>query len=226
MDGYSSFCPVSKAAEVLCERWSILIVRELLSGSTRFNDLRRGLPTCPPATLSKRLKTLEAAEVLDRIEAGGTVTYLLTDAGRELFPIVQGLGEWGQRWVRSSYPDEDLDADELLWDVRRFLDPAGLEQDPCVVRLDVGLPTGSPKPYWLVVDKGAVDLCHVDPGRDVDVTVGAHLRTLTRIWLGDTTYQAALRAGDIDLTGPKGLTRRLPSWMGQHPILAPIPAAR
>jgi DNA-binding HxlR family transcriptional regulator len=225
MSEYSSFCPVSKAAEVLCERWSVLVVRELLSGSTRFTELRRGLPSCPPATLSKRLKALERAGVVDRIESRGAVTYELTPAGEELYPIVAAIGTWGQRWVRSSYVDDDLDADELLWDVRRFLDPAGLEHDPCVVRLDVGLP-GSQKPYWLVVHGGTVDLCDVDPNREVDVVVAAHLRTLTQIWLGDLTYARAVRDGQIDARGPRALVRRLPAWFGQHPILAPIGPAR
>ncbi len=226
MSEFGSFCPVSKAANVLCERWAILVVRELLSGSTRFVELRRGLPACPPATLSKRLKQLEAAEVLDRIEIGGSVNYRLTDAGRELYPIVQAFGEWGQRWVRSSYPDDDLDADELLWDVRRFLDPGGLDRDPCVVQFDVELPGGRRKPYWFVVDAGVVDLCDVEPRRDVDLCVSAHVRTLTRIWLGDTTYPAARRAALITATGPRTLVRRLPAWFGQHPVLAPVGPGR
>src|SRR3954451_5223797 len=104
MSEYGSFCPVSKAADVLCERWSILVVRELLAGSTRFVELRRGLPACPAATLSKRLKQLEAARVVERVEHDGAVTYELTAAGRELFPIVQAFGEWGQRWVRTALP--------------------------------------------------------------------------------------------------------------------------
>jgi DNA-binding HxlR family transcriptional regulator len=223
---YGSFCPVSKAADVLCERWSILVVRELLAGSTRFVELRRGLPACPPATLSKRLKQLEAADVVDRVEVGGSVSYRLTDAGEELYPIVQAVGEWGQRWVRSSYPDGDLDADELLWDVRRFLDPAGLERDPCVVQFDVALPDRRNKSYWFVVDHGAVDLCDADPRREVDLTVEAHVRTLTRIWMGDDTYADARRAGLVTATGPRVLVRRLPAWFGQHPILAPVAPAR
>jgi hypothetical protein len=176
--------------------------------------------------LSKRLKQLEAADVVDRIEAGGSVCYRLTDAGKELYPIVEAVGQWGQRWVRSSYPDGDLDADELLWDVRRFLDPAGLERDPCVVRFDVELPGRRRKPYWFVVDHGTVDLCDADPRREVDVTVEAHVRTLTRIWMGDTTYDDARRAGHITAIGPRVLVRRLPAWLGQHPILAPVAPAR
>lgn len=226
MSEYGSFCPVSKAAEVLCERWAMLVIRELLAGSTRFNELRRGLPGCPPATLSKRLKQLEIAGVVDRIEAGGSVTYALTEAGEQLFPIVLSFGAWGQRWVRTSYPDEELDPDELLWDVRRYLDPAGLGRDPCVVQLDVELPGAAHKPYWLVVEHGSVDLCDVDPRRAVDVTVAAHVRTLTQVWLGDVSYARAAREERIVASGPRALVRRLPAWFGQNPILAPMGAER
>ena len=226
MSEYGSFCPVSKAAEVLCERWSVLVVRELLCGSTRFTELRRGLPACPPATLSKRLKQLERSEVIDRTESTGGVRYELTDAGWALFPIVQAIGEWGQRWVRSTYPDDDLDADELLWDVRRFLDPGGLGPDTCVVMLDLGLPAEQRKRYWFVLDAGVVDLCDVDPRRDVDVVVVAHLRTLTKIWMGDITYEQAVREGQIVSSGPRALVRRLPAWLGQHPVLAVVASAR
>ena len=225
MSEYGQFCPVSKAAEVICERWAILVVRELLTGSRRFVELRRGLPGCPPATLSKRLKQLEAADVVDRVEAGGSVEYHLTEAGLELLPIVQGFGEWGQRWARSSYTDDELDPDVLLWDVRRFLDPAALERDPCVIQLDVELPKGGHKPYWVVVDRGQIDLCMVDPRREVDAVVRAHVRTLTQIWMGDTTFARAQRDELVTVDGQRAVVRRLPSWFGQHPILAPIAPA-
>jgi DNA-binding HxlR family transcriptional regulator len=223
---YGQFCPVSKAAEILCERWAILVVRELLVGATRFTDLRRGLPGCPPATLSKRLKQLEAAEVVDRLERAGGVEYRLTEAGVELFPIVQAFSEWGQRWARSEYADDELDPDVLLWDVRRYLDPAALGRDHCVVKLDVELPKRSRKPYWVIVDGGRIDLCVVDPRREVDVVVRAHVRTLARIWMGDTTFGLALREDLVVAEGQRDLVRKLPAWFGQHPILAPVASRR
>ncbi|WP_040495393.1 winged helix-turn-helix transcriptional regulator [Ilumatobacter nonamiensis] len=226
MSEYGSFCPVSKAAEVLCDRWSILVVRELLCGSTRFTELRRGLPACPPATLSKRLKQLERADVVDRTDTAAGVRYELTPAGSELYPIVQAIGEWGQRWVRSTYSDRELDPDELLWDVRRFLDPTGLGSEACVVMLDLVLPGDRRKHYWFVVDRGVVDLCDVDPRRQVDVVVDTHLRTLTQIWMGDSTFDDAVRDGLLVTSGPRSLRRRLPAWLGQHPVLAPVASAR
>lgn len=221
MSGYGQFCPVSKAAEVLCQRWTPLILRELLLGATRFNEIRRGVPTCSPALLSKRLRELESAGVVVRDEESGT--YGLTEAGRELFPLIQGLGEWGHRWVRSEYGPEDLDPGLLLWDVRRFLEPGGLGPDRVVIR--VTFPSMPPKRrfYWIVVDDRDVDVCLTDPGHDVDVAVEADLRTLTEVWMGDATFSAALADGRISIDGPSAVTRRLPAWFGQHPTLASMP---
>ena len=119
MTGYGQFCPVSKAAEVVCQRWTPLILREVLSGSSRFNEIRRGVPTCSPALLTKRLRELEAAGVITRGPDG--TTYHPTEAGYELLPVILGLGTWGQRWARSDYGPGDLDPGLLLWDVRRYL---------------------------------------------------------------------------------------------------------
>ena len=130
MSTYGQFCPVSKAAEVVCQRWTPLILRELLVGSTRFNEIRRGVPTCSPTLLSKRLKELEVAGVVVCSPTATGPTYTLTEAGLELFPLIQGLGEWGQRWARSDYSPDDLDPGLLLWDVRRFLDPRRLRGPP------------------------------------------------------------------------------------------------
>ena len=124
MSGYGQFCPVSKATEILCQRWTPLILRELLVGSSRFNEIRRGVPTCSPALLSKRLKELELAGVVVRTVTDDGPVYSLTEAGLELFPLIQGLGVWGQRWARSDYGPDDFDPGLLLWDVRRFLAPA------------------------------------------------------------------------------------------------------
>jgi DNA-binding HxlR family transcriptional regulator len=114
VEGYGQFCPVSKAAEVICQRWTPLILRKLLVGSSRFNEIRRGVPTCSPALLSKRLKELERAGIVERAVSDGASCYRLTDAGRDLFPIILALGEWGQRWVRTDYRADELDPGLLL----------------------------------------------------------------------------------------------------------------
>ena len=224
MTGYGQFCPVSKAAEVLCQRWTPLILRELLVGSTRFNEIRRGVPTCSPALLSKRLRELERAGVIEHDPE--RACYTLTEAGRELFPLIQGLGEWGQRWARSDYSDDDLDPGLLLWDVRRFLDPGGLGEGRVVVQFVFPSLPARRRYYWVVADGRDVDLCFTDPGSAIDITVEADLRTLTRVWMGDARFGDAVGEGLIKLTGPGRLTRALPRWFGQHPILASVGGAR
>ena len=222
MSGYGQFCPVSKAAEVICQRWTPLILRELLVGSTHFNEIRRGVPTCSPALLSKRLKELETAGVIERVSSSTGTSYNLTEAGSELFPLIQGLGEWGQRWVRSDYRPDDLDPGLLLWDVRRFLSPGGLGADRVVVQLTFPSVPAKQRYFWIVVDERDVDLCLIDPGFDVDVTIEADLRTLTEVWMGDARFVGGLADGRITMHGPTELTRRIPDWFGQHPILAGV----
>ncbi|MCU1499081.1 MAG: HxlR family transcriptional regulator [Acidimicrobiales bacterium] len=222
MTSYGQFCPVSKAAEVLCERWTILVLREVLSGSARFRDIQRGVPGCPPATLSKRLKELATAGVIRRTEIAAGITYEATEAGWELYPIVEGMGRWGQRWARSTYRPDELNVEMLLWDLRRFLDPAGLGVDRAVIQLAVRIPQEPGRLFWITVEPGAVDLCLVDPGRAVDLVIDADLGALTRIWMGDLDFHDVVEAGDIELHGPASLIRRIPAWLGRHPVLGSI----
>jgi DNA-binding HxlR family transcriptional regulator len=224
LNSYGQFCPVSKAAEVICQRWTPLILRELLVGSTRFNEIRRGVPTCSPALLSKRLKELESAGVIERNPHG--TSYTLTEAGRELFPLIQALGEWGQRWVRSDYGPDELDPGLLMWDVRRFLQPGGIGEGRVVVQFVFPSMPARRRYYWLVDSGDDVDLCFTDPGMEVDVQIKADLRTLTQVWMGDAHFEEALRTGQIEVLGPRPLTRGLSDWFGQHPILAQVPRGR
>ena len=220
MEAYGQFCPVSKAAEVLCRRWTLLIVRELLSGSTRFNEIRRGVPSCSPTLLSQRLKELERAGVIEIEGVAQARRYLLTSAGSELLPVVLSIGMWGQRWTHTDYGPDDLDPGLLLWDIRRNVAPGGLGSVPTTIKIVFPALTRAPHQYWLVVDTHDVDLCITDPGREVDVTMEADLRCLTEIWMGDARFADALADGRIVLHGPKALTRRIPSWIGHHPHFA------
>jgi DNA-binding HxlR family transcriptional regulator len=222
VEGYGQFCPVAKAAEVLCTRWTLLIVRELSVGSTRFNQLRRGLPTCSTALLSKRLKELEAAGVVEREQTVNGVSYHLTEAGRELFPLIQGLGEWGHRWVRTEYRAHELDPGLLLWDVRRNLEPGGMGPRTTTIAFVFPSVPVRHRFFWLVDDTHDVDLCLTDPGRDIDMTVTADLETLTRVWLGDALISEALGEGSISLEGPRPMTQRFGRWFGQHPLFASV----
>jgi DNA-binding HxlR family transcriptional regulator len=222
MSGYGQFCPVSKATEILCQRWTPLILRELLVGSSRFNEIRRGVPTCSPALLSKRLKELEQAGVVVRSTTDQGPVYALTEAGLELFPLIQGLGVWGQRWARSDYGPEDLDPGLLLWDVQRFLAPGAFGKRRVVIQMIFPSVPAPRRFYWVVVDADDVDLCLTDPGFEVDVVLDADLRSLTQVWMGDARFVDAVADGHIALSGPRELTRRIPDWFGQHPILAGV----
>jgi len=222
---YGQFCPVAKTSELVCERWVPLILRELMCGSTRFGEIQRGVPLVSPALLSKRLRQLVAAGIVHREQEGTFARYTLTEAGWELHPLIEAMGVWGQRWVRSDYGADELDPSFLMWDIRRMVTPAGLSEGQCVVefRISDGPPRRST--YWLVVDHDVVDLCLVDPGKDVDLQVEAQLRALTQVWMGDRTMEQARRTGEIVLSGPRALASRFPRWLGRHPVLGGVARA-
>jgi DNA-binding HxlR family transcriptional regulator len=212
MSGYGQFCPVAKTMEVLDERWTILIIRELLSGSHHFNELRRGVPKISPALLSKRLRTLTRAGLVMRHDDGNRVRYELTPGGRELEPIVRALGEWGIRW-RTQLGDEDLDPHLLMWDLHRNLDLQTMPTGRTVLAFTFDDLKGSARDWWVVVDQGTVDLCDFDPGHPVTTRVVAPLRTMTLVWRGDLSWREALKSGDLRLEGRRQATRALPHWL-------------
>ncbi|MFA1539688.1 winged helix-turn-helix transcriptional regulator [Actinomadura monticuli] len=214
---YYQFCPVAKAMELLDERWTLLIVRELLSGSERFNEVRRGVPRMSPTLLSKRLNQLVRAGVLERRED----RYVLTPAGEELRPVVEALAVWGVRWI-GELGDRDLDPKLLLWDMRRNITPDAIPADRTVVLFVFPDVPPRNRHWWLVLTPGSADLCDADPGYDVSVTVTADLRDLTQIWRGDLTWDAALRSSAVDLQGPGPLRRQIPGWFAL-PAFAAVP---
>lgn len=224
MSAYGQFCPVAKAAELLCERWMPLVLRELMCGSSRFSEIQRGVPTISPALLSKRLRELVAAGVVTRTASGGSTAYSLTEAGWELYPLIEAMGTWGQRWVRSDYGPDELDPSVLMWDMRRMLQPQGLADSRTVIEFWIKDAPPRKRTYWLVVDNG-IDLCLTDPGRDVDLRVNAELRALTEVWMGDLTMREAQAAGRIEVLGPAVLAERFPQWLGRHPVLGGVARA-
>jgi DNA-binding HxlR family transcriptional regulator len=179
MSGYGQFCPVSKAMDVLDERWTLLVVRELLEGSRHFNDLRRGLPRMSPALLSKRLKTLTRAGVVAPVEADGRAGYALTECGRELAGVVDALGVWGVRWI-GELGDDDLDPHLLMWDMQHKIPASRWPPGRTTVAIRLGDVAPRAARWWIVVADGHPDICDVDPGYEVAATVGTDLRTLTR----------------------------------------------
>lgn len=218
MTTYGQFCPVAMASEVLTERWTPLVVRELLCGSTRFNDLRRGVPLMSPALLSKRLKTLERVGVVERRGAD----YVLTPAGQELRGVIESMGVWGQRWARGDVIAKKYDASLLMWDIHRNVDVAVLPRERVVVHFHLQGSSDRKSHFWLVLDAPSVDLCLTDPGHDVDVEVAGHVRTLVDYWMGRTDLLAAVRAGELAVAGPRPLVRALPTWFTRSDF-APVP---
>lgn len=219
---YRQFCPVAMAAEVLSTRWTIVLLRELVSGVTRFNDLRRGVPRMSPALLSQRLKDLEAAGIVSRKAVPrepGVFEYKLTQAGRELEPIVEAFGVWGQRWVDSSLSLQNLDAQLLMWDMRRRIDTTPMPERRSVVQFLYPERAPAERSWWLIVEpQAAVDVCGVDPGFDVDLYVSCDLRTMTAIWMGHDTVRRAVAERRLHLTGDKALAARMQTWLGLSPF--------
>ncbi|MYZ47310.1 winged helix-turn-helix transcriptional regulator [Propylenella binzhouense] len=223
-ESYGQFCPVAMAAEILCSRWTVLLVRELVSGSTRFNEIRRGLPRMSPALLSKRLRDLEEAGIVRRTASSGEpglVQYHLTQAGLDLRPVIETIGFWGQRWVETEASLKNLDPDLLMWDMRRNLEPAPLPRRRSVIEFIYSDQPANRRTYWLVVQPEAeIDVCSVDPGFDVDLYVATDLRTMTMIWMGLTPLREALAARKLSLTGDRALAGSVEAWLGLSPFAA------
>ena len=214
--GYGQFCPISRAAELLTTRWSPLVVRELYFGSTRFADLRRGLPRISSALLSQRLKEFEHSGILTRQRAkdGAGHLYELTEAGRALFPILEGMGRWAQQYSRDDLTvDENLDPDLLMWNIRRRI---SREHAPFDERFVVGfrfsgVPTQRSR-FWLIFNAGEVDLCLRNPGFDEELIIAVHIKTMTLVWLGHRSLDEVIRSKELTLEGDRQSIRAFFQW--------------
>jgi DNA-binding HxlR family transcriptional regulator len=221
MADYGQFCTVARGAEVFGELWTPLVVRELLCGSRRFNEIRRGVPRMSQTLLAKRLRKLEDLGVVERKRGADGWEYRLTQAGEELRPIVLTLGHWGARWIGSRLQKEQLDAGFLMWDIRRF---ARMDEFPkgrrTVIHFRFSDARAGERVWWLVVENGMADLCRDDPGHDLDVIVESNVRTLTEIWTGDTDPNAEIAAGRLRVTGAGRGGAMLWRWLGRS-VFAP-----
>jgi DNA-binding HxlR family transcriptional regulator len=219
---YQQFCPVAMAAEILGARWTILVVRELVAGSTRFNELRRGVPRMSPALLSKRLKDLETAGIVMRARVTGEpdlFEYRLTEAGWGLKPVIEAVGIWGQTWLESEASLENLDPNLLMWDMRRNINPTPMPRRRNTIQVIFTDLKAAQRNWWLIVQPDReVDLCSVDPGFDVDLYLSTNLRTMTEIWMGYTTVARAKEQERLIITGNRQLEADLGSWLSLSPF--------
>jgi DNA-binding HxlR family transcriptional regulator len=209
--GYGQYCPVAKAAELIDQRWTLLVIRELVAGSTRFNDLHRGVPRMSRTLLSKRLRQLVADGFVERREQPNGATYELTEAGRQFRTIIEALGEWGVRWI-DSLTDEDLDPAFLLWDMQRSVHRQALPDRRTVLAITFRELEGELRDWWLVLSRDEVDVCEHDPGFGNDVILDTELRTFVRVWRGDIGWDDAVRAHRLEVHGATALRRQVPSW--------------
>lgn len=223
---YYQFCPVAKAMELLDERWTMLLMREMLLGTEHFNDLRRGLPRMSPTLLSRRLDQLCRAGLVNRTVEPQGIRYVLTSAGRELQPVVEQLSAWGVRWI-GELGDADLDPKLLLWDMHRHVVPSAIPRGRIVIALYFPDARPTQRRWWLVIRDGDADICDDDPGYEPTVQIRCPLRALTRYWRGDVEWGALLTSNDVTVSGPAHLRRGWTTWFTRPDYAGvPRPASR
>jgi len=217
---YAQYCPIVRAIEVIGERWTLLIVREMLLGQRRFNDISRGLPGLSRGLLAQRLRQLEAAGLVVKSDGGGDGAaggYDLTAAGRDLQGLVFGLAEWGARHAFGDPRPDELDPETLMWWFHGRIDTSEVTQR-AVVQVEVA---DRQRMYWLLIEPDDASVCYTDPGYEVDAVLRADLAALYRMWEGEIELLDAMRAGDIALTGHRRVVSGLPRWL-QLSAVAPI----
>jgi len=216
---YGQFCPIAKAAEIVAERWTPLVIAEMLSGSTHFSDIRRGVPLMSQTLLSTRLKELERVGVVERhVADGGRPEWRLTEAGRALAPVIQQLGEWGLCYAQDPLQESDLDVTILTWNIRRRVDPNAFGERRTTVLFEFTDVPHAKRRWWIVNDRGSVDLCPTDPGFPIDLYITTDIRTMIHVWVGKLSLESAVRSDKIEIIGPRSLRSRLRSWLLMSPI--------
>ncbi|MFI7617580.1 winged helix-turn-helix transcriptional regulator [Nonomuraea terrae] len=220
MKRYGQHCPVARAAEILAERWTLLVIRELLWGEDRFNAIARGVPRMSPSLLATRLRELSRAGLVRRDVVDGEPRYLLTPAGRELAPLMEQMAAWGARWMQEIRPDE-FDPALLMLQIQREAEPARMPERAATVQVHFGDAPSGQRRWWLVLSRsGGLDVCDHDPGFPVSVWMDTEVPSLTRVWMGDVTWSAALRDETLRLTGDRDACRALPGWLHVSPFAA------
>jgi DNA-binding HxlR family transcriptional regulator len=224
MKTVGQFCSIARSLDVLGQRWSLLVVRELLCGSRHFGDIRRGIPRISRTMLSARLRELVDAGVVERRTGPDGTSYELTAAGRELGGVVRELGVWGQRWLSRTLPKEELDPEMLLWDVQRRIRRDALPVTPVLALFEVTDVRGRGGKRFLLLRRNEVSLCVENPGYDVELHVRASVRTLTAWWRGDLTLTEA-RAEGMVVDGRREWVKAFPTWFLRYAFAHVEPSA-
>lgn len=224
--GYGQYCPLALAAELLAERWTILVISRVLDGCTQFNAIHRGIPKISPSLLSKRLGELERAGILEKTRRPGDAhaSYSLTAAGKDLAPIVDQMAVWGQHWARDLSP-QDLDPAFLAWSMHTRLNTDAMPPGRLVIEFDFSNVPGSLRRFWILCEGGAVEMCLKHPGFDPDLQVQADMRLFVEAWRGFRDLRQEIRARRIQLSGPASLKKQFPDWL-RLSALAPYPRKR
>lgn len=222
---YGQFCPIAKATEIIGEKWTLLIIRELLMGGTRFSELQRGLSLISPTILSRRLDSLAEHGLVMKKKIPGQKghEYFPTESCRELLPVILALGEWGMRWARANLSENDYDVGLLMLYLKRSIRPDKLVGKETVIRFHF-TDIDDYRDWWIVAKGEELDLCVNDPGREVDVHFTTSVKTMADIWMGEDSYRKALAAGTLKLVGNRALTRNVSAWMANS-VFAGLPAA-
>lgn len=226
MRRYGQFCPVAKAAEVFCERWTPLVIRDLHWGATRFSELRRGVPLMSPTLLSRRLKSLEAEGIVERRPApdGRGHTYHLTAAGLEFAPLIDALGVWGQRWTRRDLADGEVDLDLLVWAIERSVNAEAFGTRRSLVRIEFTDAPRNKRLWWFLNEDAHCVLCVDDPGFETDLYLAATVADMTRVIRGDLKLARALDDGRLEALGTAAARAALAGWLNLSPLAAVAPA--
>ncbi len=216
---YGQYCPLAMASEFLCTRWTMLLLRELLFGSTSFNDISRGVPRMSRTLLSERLKDLIKAGVVTKDkDSTGQSHYHLTPAGQALETVVLGLAGWGQKWLKVEPSLESIDVGLLMWDIRRNTTPIPILPDPFIVEFFLTDVPENRSHHWLVFKNDIVDLCHIDYGFDVDVLIEVSAKKLTEVWMGWESMDSAIQKKDMLLRGHSRYTSIASKWLGHSRV--------
>jgi DNA-binding HxlR family transcriptional regulator len=225
MKGYGQFCPMALAAEIVGERWTPLVLREFVLGSTRFNDIHRGVPRMSPTLLARRLRALEAAGIVERRRAGGHVDYVLTEAGAALGPLIEGLALWGKTWLPATLSAGEADPDLIIWDLHRRMELERLPPGRTTILFSLTDQPKAKRERWILCDQDGAEFCITDPGFEVDLYVTTDSRTIAWVWYGDLPLGEALAEGRIQLDGPRHLCDAFPGWLRLN-LLAAVPRRR